>query len=63
FTAFFVELTFDIGSQVPLKVTTDVRVLPEVHPFKGIEPTQKLGGAKLREAELKRREEERAKAK
>jgi hypothetical protein len=61
FTAFFVELTYDIGSHRPLKVTTDVRVLPEVLPFKGIAPTQKLGGAKLLEAEIRRREQEKAK--
>ena len=48
FSAFFVELTFDIGSMFPLKVTTDVRVTPDVFPFKGIEPSQKLGGAALR---------------
>ena len=48
FTAFFVELTYDIGSHFPLKVTTDVRVLPEILPHKGIAPTQKMGGAKLR---------------
>ena len=54
FTAFFVELTYDIGSQFPLKVTTDVRVLPDVLPFKDIPPTQKMGGRTLlekREAE------------
>lgn len=46
FTAFFVELTFDIGSAFPLKTTTDVRVLPEVLPYKGMAPTDKLGSAK-----------------
>src|SRR5262249_51774987 len=63
FTAFFVELTYDIGSVFPLKVTTDVRVIPETLPFKGIGPTDKIGGAKLVEAEIRRREEEKAKAK
>ena len=63
FTAFFIELTYDIKSAFPLKVTTDVRVLPEVHPFKGIPATQKMGGAKRLEAEMKRRAEEKAKAK
>jgi len=48
FKAFFVELTYDIGSVYPMKVTTDVRILPEVLPFKGIAPTQKIGGAALR---------------
>ena len=60
FTAFFVELTYDIGSTFPLKVTTDVRVLPEVFPFKGIGPTQKIGGATLREAEIRRQENEKS---
>lgn len=55
FTAFFVELTYDIKSQYPLKLTTDVRVLPEVFPFKGIAPTQTIGGAKRLEAEKQRR--------
>lgn len=63
FTAFFVELTHDIGSHYPMKVTTDVRVLPEVLPFQGIAPTQKMGGAKLREAEMRRREQEKAESK
>lgn len=45
FTAFFVELTCDVGSRFPLKVTTDVRVLPNVLPFKGIDAAgAKLGG-------------------
>lgn len=48
FTAFFVELTYDIGSSFPLKVTTDTRVLPDILPFKGMAPTQKIGGAALR---------------
>ena len=61
FTAFFVELTYDIKSQFPLKVTTDVRVLPEELPFKNIAPTQKMGGAKLLEAELLRRQREKNK--
>lgn len=48
FTAFFVELTYDIGASFPLKLTTDIRVLPEVFPFKGMGPTDKMGGAALR---------------
>lgn len=32
-TAFFVELTYDSGSMVPLKVTTQVRVVPDVLPY------------------------------
>ena len=48
FTAFFVELTYDIGSNLPLKVTTDVRVLPDVLPFKDIAPTDRIGSASLR---------------
>jgi PhoPQ-activated pathogenicity-related protein len=49
YKAFFVELTYDIGSSFPLKVTTDVRILPEVLPFKGIPATDKIGGAALRQ--------------
>ena len=32
-TAAFVELTFDTGGRVPLKLTTAVRVLPDTLPF------------------------------
>ena len=60
FTACFIELTYDIGSTFPMKVTTDVRILPEVLPFHGIEPTQKLGGATLLEAETRKRQAEKA---
>lgn len=48
FTAYFVELTYDLGATYPLKITTDVRVLPEVFPYKGMGPTEKMGGAALR---------------
>ncbi len=34
FTAFFVELVYDIGERFPLKLTTEVRVVPDVLPFK-----------------------------
>jgi PhoPQ-activated pathogenicity-related protein len=37
-TAFFVELTFDGGVTLPLKVTTGVRVLPDRLPFADIDP-------------------------
>ena len=39
-TAFFVELTYDIGEKVPLKVTTAVRVVPDVLPFADKDPRQ-----------------------
>jgi len=32
-TAFFAELTFDVGAPVPLKVTTNVGVTPDTFPF------------------------------
>lgn len=35
FTAFFVELTFDIGGKHPLKLSTPVRVLPDKLPHEG----------------------------
>ncbi len=38
-TAQFVELTFDVGMAVPLKVTTNVFVLPDLLPYKGKSPT------------------------
>lgn len=34
FTAYFVELTFNSGGPAPLKFTTDVKVIPDVHPYK-----------------------------
>lgn len=37
-TAFFVELVFDTGGQFPLKLTTAVRVLPDVLPYPDIDP-------------------------
>jgi PhoPQ-activated pathogenicity-related protein len=37
-TAFFVEFTYDIGAPTPLKLTTEVRVTPDVLPFKGKMP-------------------------
>jgi PhoPQ-activated pathogenicity-related protein len=38
--AFFVELVFDVGAPVPLKLSTAVRVLPETRPFEGIDPAK-----------------------
>ncbi len=34
-TAYFVEFTYDIGAPTPLKLTTEVRVIPDVLPFQG----------------------------
>ncbi|HLN32761.1 MAG TPA: PhoPQ-activated pathogenicity-related family protein [Gemmataceae bacterium] len=39
-TAFFVELTFDIGAPTPLKLTSAVRVLPDRLPFADIDPAK-----------------------
>lgn len=39
-TAWFVELTFDVGLPVPLKLTTNVQVTPETLPFAGKSNTQ-----------------------
>jgi PhoPQ-activated pathogenicity-related protein len=39
-TAYFVELTFDVGAPVPLKLSTAVRVLPDRLPFADIDPAQ-----------------------
>jgi PhoPQ-activated pathogenicity-related protein len=38
-TAFFVELTYDVGVPVPLKVTSNVNILPDVFPFADKDPT------------------------
>jgi hypothetical protein len=38
-TAFFVELDFDSGGATPLKLSTQVRVLPDRLPHAGIDPT------------------------
>lgn len=37
-TAYFIEFTYDIGAPTPLKLTTEVRVTPDVLPFKGKMP-------------------------
>lgn len=38
-TAYFIELTYDVGVDLPLKFTTGVRVTPDVLPFAGKNPT------------------------
>ncbi|MBY0587055.1 PhoPQ-activated pathogenicity-related family protein [bacterium] len=38
--AFFVELTYDVGAPVPLKLTSAVRILPDTLPFEGIDPAK-----------------------
>ncbi|MBI5801300.1 MAG: PhoPQ-activated pathogenicity-related family protein [Verrucomicrobia bacterium] len=38
-TAFFAELTYENGTATPFKFTTQVRVLPEVKPFRYQQPT------------------------
>ena len=37
-TAFFLELEFDIGAATPIRLTTPVRVIPDVLPFADTEP-------------------------
>ena len=45
FTAYFVELTYDVGASFPLKVTTEIRVTPNEYPFKGMKASDaKVGG-------------------
>jgi PhoPQ-activated pathogenicity-related protein len=39
-TAFYVELDFDSGCKYPLKLSTAVRVLPDVLPHAGIDPAK-----------------------
>jgi PhoPQ-activated pathogenicity-related protein len=43
FTAFFVELVYDIGEKNPLKLTTEVSVTPDVLPFKFEDAKKKYG--------------------
>ena len=38
-TAFFAELTYDNGTPAPHKFTTQVRVVPDIKPFKCHQPT------------------------
>lgn len=37
-TAYFIELTYDVGERVPLKLTTAVRVTPDTLPFADKDP-------------------------
>ena len=39
-TAFFVELTYDVGASFPLKLTTAVRILPDTLPFADLDPAE-----------------------
>ena len=39
-SAYFVELTYDVGAPTPLKVTTEVKVTPEIVPFADRDPSQ-----------------------
>ncbi len=42
-TAYMVELTFDVGAAAPLKLTTDVRVTPGTLPHPAFEPSRPSG--------------------
>lgn len=63
-TAYFVELTYDVGAPVPFKVTTNVRVKPEIVPFTdkklnlptsvtviGVAPSEDAAQTAIKEAE------------
>jgi len=39
-TAYFVELTFDVGAPTPLKLSTAVRVMPDRLPFADLDPAK-----------------------
>jgi PhoPQ-activated pathogenicity-related protein len=39
-TAFFVELTYDIGQSFPLKLSTAVRILPDTLPYADLDPAK-----------------------
>lgn len=43
-TCFMVELTYDTGGPVPLKLTTEVRVVPDTLPYKAYKPKVKPVG-------------------
>jgi PhoPQ-activated pathogenicity-related protein len=43
-TAFLVELTYDIGGPVPLKLTSEVGIVPDTLPFKPFTPAVKPKG-------------------
>lgn len=38
-TAYFVELTYDVGATTPLKVTTNVRIIPDTLPYADKNPS------------------------
>ena len=40
-TAFFVELTFDVGQSFPLKLSTAVRILPDTLPYADLDPAKR----------------------
>ena len=44
FTAFFVELSYDVGAPTPLKFTSGVRVTPDTLPYADKDPTIPVGG-------------------
>jgi PhoPQ-activated pathogenicity-related protein len=39
-TAFFVELTYDVGQSFPLKLTSAVRILPDILPYADLDPAK-----------------------
>ncbi|MGE0128705.1 MAG: PhoPQ-activated pathogenicity-related family protein [Blastocatellales bacterium] len=48
FTAFFVELVYDIGEKYPLKLTTEVSVAPDTLPFKFEDARKKYPNGEIR---------------
>jgi PhoPQ-activated pathogenicity-related protein len=41
-TAFFIELTFDVAQSFPLKLSTAVRILPDTLPYADLDPAKAL---------------------
>jgi hypothetical protein len=39
-TAFYVELSFDVNGSFPLKLSTAVRIVPDVLPFAKLDPAK-----------------------
>ena len=43
YAAYFVELTFPTGGKYPLKVTTQVKVMPDTYPSGPYKPAKPMG--------------------
>jgi PhoPQ-activated pathogenicity-related protein len=46
FSAFFVELAYDVGARHPIKYTSEISVVPDVYPFKWSQAAAKYASSK-----------------